>query len=156
MNDSSINKSAIDFITSLPMVLNRTLDAIMPPYRDLFPEFGVTEQQWQVLRLLWEQKHLTSSQISNFTLLPAPSLVGILDRLEKKGLVSRLRSTLDRRQVHIAITLKGQKLQEKVIPRVQSIQELNKKNFSTEDWVQINSILNKFLSTLTESQDDAK
>jgi homoprotocatechuate degradation regulator HpaR len=156
MNDSIINQNTIDFITSLPMVLHRTLDAIMPPYRDLFQEFGVTEQQWRVLRVLWEQRHLTSSQISNLTLLPAPSLVGILDRLENKGLVTRLRSKSDRRQVHIAITLEGQELQEKVMPRVQSIQELNKKNFSTEDWIQINSILNKFLSTLKEGRSHAK
>jgi len=84
MNDSSINKKTLDFTTSLPMLLNRSLDAIMPPYRDLFQEFGVTEQQWRVLRVLWEQKHLTSAQISILTLLPSPSLVGILDRLEKK------------------------------------------------------------------------
>ena len=71
MNDSSINKKTLDFTTSLPMLLNRSLDAIMPPYRDLFQEFGVTEQQWRVLRVLWEQKHLTSAQISILTLLPA-------------------------------------------------------------------------------------
>jgi DNA-binding MarR family transcriptional regulator len=35
------------------------------------------------------------------TLLPAPSLVGILDRLEKKRLIGRLRSVKDRRHVHI-------------------------------------------------------
>jgi len=74
------------FLDSLPMILSRSLDRIMPVYRTLFQEHAITDQQWRVMRALWEQKHLTSKQISEITLLPSPSLVGILDRLEKKGL----------------------------------------------------------------------
>tara|TARA_B100000767_G_scaffold42356_1_gene36124 strand:+ start:479 stop:937 length:459 start_codon:yes stop_codon:yes gene_type:complete len=143
MNYSCINENTIDFTSSLPMLLNRSLDAIMPPYRDLFQEFGVTEQQWRVLRVLWEQKHLTSAQISNLTLLPSPSLVGILDRLEKKDLVKRLRSTSDRREINIKITNLGRELQSKVMPKVKLIQDQTKENLSPTEWKQINNILKK-------------
>ena len=143
MNYSCINENTIDFTSSLPMLLNRSLDAIMPPYRDLFQEFGVTEQQWRVLRVLWEQKHLTSAQISNLTLLPSPSLVGILDRLEKKDLVKRLRSTSDRREINIKITNLGRELQSKVMPKVKLIQNQTKEKLSPEEWKQINNILKK-------------
>ena len=143
MNYSCINENTIDFTSSLPMLLNRSLDAIMPPYRDLFQEFGVTEQQWRVLRVLWEQKHLTSAQISNLTLLPSPSLVGILDRLEKKDLVKRLRSTSDRREINIKITNLGRELQSKVMPKVKLIQNQTKEKLSPTEWKQINNILKK-------------
>ena len=143
MNDLSINEKAITFTHSLPMLLNRSLDAIMPPYRDLFQEFGVTEQQWRILRVLWEQKHLTSTQISTLTLLPAPSLVGILDRLEKKGLVKRLRSSTDRREVNITITKLGKELQLQVMPKVKKIQNQIKQKLSTTEWKHINKILEK-------------
>ena len=125
------------------MLLNRSLDAIMPPYRDLFQEFGVTEQQWRILRVLWEQTHLTSTQISTLTLLPAPSLVGILDRLEKKGLVKRLRSSTDRREVNITITKLGKELQLQVMPRVKEIQNQIKQKLSAIEWKHINEILEK-------------
>ena len=150
MNYSCINKNTIDFTSSLPMLLNRSLDAIMPPYRDLFQEFGVTEQQWRVLRVLWEQKHLTSAQISNLTLLPSPSLVGILDRLEKKDLVKRLRSTRDRREINIKITNLGRELQSKVMPKVKLIQDQTKENLSPTEWKQINNILKKLDRIKTE------
>jgi len=143
MNYSSINEKTIDFTSSLPMLLNRSLDAIMPPYRDLFQEFGVTEQQWRVLRVLWEQKHLTSAQISNLTLLPSPSLVGILDRLERKDLVKRLRSTSDRREINITITNLGRELQSKVMPKVKLIQDQTREKLSPTEWKQINNILKK-------------
>ena len=141
MNYSSINEKTIDFTLSLPMLLNRSLDAIMPPYRDLFQEFGVTEQQWRVLRVLWEQKHLTSAQISSLTLLPSPSLVGILDRLERKDLVKRLRSTSDRREINITITNLGRELQSKVMPKVKLIQDQTREKLSPAEWKQINNIL---------------
>ena len=143
MNDLYINEKAITFTHSLPMLLNRSLDAIMPPYRDLFQEFGVTEQQWRILRVLWEQTHLTSTQISTLTLLPAPSLVGILDRLEKKGLVKRLRSSTDRREVNITITKLGKELQIQVMPRVKEIQNQIKQKLSATEWKHINEILEK-------------
>jgi len=143
MNYSSINEKTIDFTSSLPMLLNRSLDAIMPPYRDLFQEFGVTEQQWRVLRVLWEQKHLTSAQISSLTLLPSPSLVGILDRLERKDLVKRLRSTSDRREINITITNLGRELQSKVMPKVKLIQDQTREKLSPTEWKQINNILKK-------------
>lgn len=150
MNYSCINENTIDFTSSLPMLLNRSLDAIMPPYRDLFQEFGVTEQQWRVLRVLWEQKHLTSAQISNLTLLPSPSLVGILDRLEKKNLVKRLRSTRDRREINIKITNLGRELQSKVMPKVKLIQNQTKEKLSPKEWKQINNILKKLDRIKTE------
>lgn len=146
MNDSSINKKTLDFTTSLPMLLNRSLDAIMPPYRDLFQEFGVTEQQWRVLRVLWEQKHLTSTQISILTLLPSPSLVGILDRLEKKELVKRLRSSSDRREINITITDKGRELQSEVLPKVKKIQDQIKVILTDSEWRELNKSLEKIRS----------
>ena len=146
MNDLSINKKTLDFTASLPMLLNRSLDAIMPPYRDLFQEFGVTEQQWRVLRVLWEQKHLTSAQISILTLLPSPSLVGILDRLEKKELVKRLRSSSDRREINITITDKGRELQSEVLPKVKKIQDQIKVILTDSEWRELNKSLEKIRS----------
>ena len=109
------------FLDSLPMILSRSLDDIMPQYRSLFQAHGITDQQWRVMRALWEQEHLTSKQISQITLIPAPSLVGILDRLEKKGLLGRLRSVKDRRLVFIRPTRAGRELQELMLPKIEEI-----------------------------------
>ena len=64
------------FDESLPMLLNRTLDGVLPAFRELFARYNVTEQQWRVLRVLWSAPKVTSAEISARTLLPAPSLVG--------------------------------------------------------------------------------
>lgn len=107
-----------DFSRSLPIMLYRTLDAVLPRFRQIFNEFGLTEQQWRVLRVLWEQESIAFSELSELTLIPAPSLVGVVDRLTNNGLVARRRSTTDRRSVFVYATNKGQKLEAQVRPRV--------------------------------------
>ncbi|MDT2075942.1 MAG: hypothetical protein RMX26_08140 [Planktomarina sp.] len=60
------------FIVSLPMLLNRALDKVMPTYHSLFQAYDLTDQKWRVLQVLWEQKHLTSAELSQITILPTP------------------------------------------------------------------------------------
>jgi homoprotocatechuate degradation regulator HpaR len=131
------------FLDSLPMILSRSLDQVMPSYRRLFQANDLTDQQWRVLRALWEKQHLTSAQISQITLLPPPSLVGILDRLEKKNLIGRLRSTKDRRHVHIIPTKKGRALMEHMIPMVERIHDDFMQRVTESEWAEFNRILDK-------------
>ena len=140
------------FLDSLPMILSRSLDRVMPSYRRLFQANDQTDQQWWVLRALWEQKHLTSSEISQITLLPPPSLAGILDRLEKKNLIGRLRSTKDRRHVNIIPTQKGRVLMEHMMPMVDRIHNDFMQRVTTAEWAEFNRILDK-LSEPTEKRD---
>jgi len=95
------------------------------------------------MRALWEQKHLTSKQISEITLLPSPSLVGILDRLEKKGFIGRLRSVEDRRLVYIVPTQAGRELQELMLPKIEEIHDSFMKKVTPEEWGELNRILDK-------------
>ena len=107
-----------EFSRSLPMMLYRTLDAVMPRFRRIFNEFGLTEQQWRILRVLWQHEQITFRELAELTLIPAPSLVGVVDRLTKNGLAKRRRSDTDRRIVFVHATRKGQALESQVRPRV--------------------------------------
>ncbi len=106
------------FSRSLPMMLYRTLDAVMPRFRSIFSEFGLTEQQWRVMRVLWEGDAIPLRELARLTLIPAPSLVGVVDRLEQAGLVMRRRSDADRRIVLVTATRKGGDIEPQVMPRV--------------------------------------
>jgi len=107
------------FSQSLPMMLYRTLDVVMPRFRRIFKEFGLTEQQWRVLRVLWEQDRLAFHELASIALIPRPSLVGIIDRLRDAGLVERVRCEKDRRIVYVRVTAAGADIQEQVMPLVQ-------------------------------------
>jgi homoprotocatechuate degradation regulator HpaR len=100
------------------MMLYRALDNVMPRFRRIFNEFGLTEQQWRVLRVLWEQDEIALRELADLTLIPAPSLVGIVDRLKSAGLVSRRRSESDRRVLYVLATSAGKALEKQVRPKV--------------------------------------
>jgi len=107
------------FSHSLPIMLYRAIDVVMPRFRAIFKEFGLTEQQWRVLRVLWEIEELSHNDLAGLTLISPPSLVGVLDRLRAMELVERRRSGLDRRVVYIASTEQGREMRDQIMPAVQ-------------------------------------
>jgi len=131
------------FSRSLPMMLYRALDAVMPRFRRIFNEFGLTEQQWRVLRVLWEHNAIAFRELAEATLIPAPSLVGVVDRLAKQGLVSRRRSEADRRNVFVHATDQGKDLHRRVRPKVDEAYAELRASVDSDDWQQLISGLER-------------
>ena len=57
-----------------------------------------------------ENCEYTISEISNLIHLPLPNITSIINRLEKKKIVTKKRDTQDGRMVRVALTKKGKKL----------------------------------------------
>lgn len=68
---------------------------------------GLTLPQLVVLTCLREQGEVTGRAIALAADLSPPTVTGILDKLEAKGLVERYRSRSDRRIVHARLTPEG-------------------------------------------------
>lgn len=123
-----------EFSHSLPMMLYRALDAVMPRFRAIFKEFGLTEQQWRVLRVLWQHDEIPFRELAELTLIPAPSLVGVVDRLGDNGMTARRRSAADRRNVFVRATQKGRALQAQVTPRVDAAYRELRRSVDAATW----------------------
>jgi DNA-binding MarR family transcriptional regulator len=91
-------------------VLNllRTSDWIDNRLGRLFRDFGLTNSQYNVLRILrGEGQPLPSLEIADRMIQVVPAITGLIDRLEKQELVVRRRCLEDRRVVYVEITSKG-------------------------------------------------
>lgn len=74
----------------------------------VFADGGVTPAQFNVLRILrGAGAPLTCSQVGERLIDRTPDVTRLLARLEKAGLVSRARSTQDRRAVEVSVTPAG-------------------------------------------------
>lgn len=135
-----------DFSRSLPMRLYRALAVVMPRFRRIFAQAGLTEQQWRVLRVLWEQPSVPQSALSELTLIPAPSLIGVLDRLTAAGLVERRRGTEDRRVVEVAATADGRALEERLMPDVQAAYATLRASLDESTWRALETGLDELIS----------
>ena len=74
----------------------------------------LTPSQFDVIVTLGDTTGLTCSQLSSQTLVTKGTLTGVLDRLEKKGLIKRESVTSDKRRTKIKLTEKGSVLFRKV------------------------------------------
>jgi len=94
-------------------VLNlwRTSDQFQNRFGRLFRQYGLTPSQYNVLRILrGEGKPLPCLEIAERMIQVVPAITGLLDRLEKQGLVRRERSNDDRRVIHVEITDEARKI----------------------------------------------
>lgn len=94
--------------------IRRILRAMDLRSRALVRRFDVTGPQLAVLLAVAARPGRTASQIAGSVQLSASTLVGILDRLEERGLIARQRDREDRRKVHIEPTAAGRSLAARV------------------------------------------
>ncbi len=102
--------SILNTSASLPIALLRAREKVMGPARRLLADAGVTEQQWRVVRVLVEEGPLDPTTISERAVLLLPSLTRILQKLEEKEYISRVRDEKDGRRQVISATPSGCKL----------------------------------------------
>ena len=87
--------------------LRRSIKAINEYSRNAEKETGLTGPQLWAIKLVAGSAPIKVSDLARRMYLHPATVVGILDRLESKGLVQRTRSTEDRRVVEIDLTEQG-------------------------------------------------
>ncbi len=82
--------------------LLRNIDERMQP-------FGLTAMQWEPLMLIHFERADTVAALARESQVGCGSMTRMLDRLERKTLLRRRRSSVDRRVVHLELTPKGKR-----------------------------------------------
>ena len=90
--------------------LRRIIRAIDIHSSRLAQQHNITGPQLGCLMVIAQSGPLASRKLAEEVYLSPSTVVGIVDRLERKGLVLRERDTRDRRLVHLSITPAGEKL----------------------------------------------
>ena len=124
----------LDFEHSLPFMLLRAREGCMTRFRPILTEQGLTEQQWRVVRALAEDNGLESSELADRTMILKPSMTGIIDRLERDGLVERRKDRHDGRKTCVWLTRKARRLYERIIPLVEAEYAQMRSSFSEDSW----------------------
>jgi DNA-binding MarR family transcriptional regulator len=75
---------------------------------------GVTSRQITLMWLIRERPGLSLRELAAEERISAPALSGHVDRLERAGLIERVRSADDRRRVGLTITADGARLLRRV------------------------------------------
>lgn len=122
-------------------------------YRELqkrFADKGITTAQFEVLMELMKYRELPMCRIGDLLSVTGGNVTGLIDRLEKKGLVERTRSEKDRRIVMARITRKGDRVFRRVSGEFEEHIETTLSGLANGDLTDLNQMLEKLQGELNE------
>lgn len=114
--------------------IRRIMHAVELHSRRLVEHVGLTGPQLAVLRKAAQLGRTPIGGLARAVHLSQPTVTGILDRLEKRGLLQRTRDEQDRRAVNISITPTGQALLDRAPSLLQD--QFRKELDKLQEWEQ--------------------
>lgn len=144
--EEKFRREATDEIIRL---IRRLVQAAYLYTKELDRKYNVSAPQLNCLRVLDNDGSLPLSRLAQRIMVKSSTITGVIDRLERKGLVRRVRTASDRRIITIELTPEGRKLARNAPPPIQQqmLDGLNKLDPS-----QLKQIIQS-LRTLTFSLD---
>lgn len=111
-----------------------------------FKPFGITLQQFNILRILRgiHPDTATIRELTNKMVDKNSNASRLVDKLEAKGLVSRVVREEDRRKVDVSITKKGLDLVNQVSNELDKRYLQNLKGLTEEELISLSQLLDRF------------
>lgn len=103
---------------NLPLLLLQARERVISHFRPILNANGVTEQQWRIVRVLYEQPALEPREIVELCRISSPSMAGVLARMQELGLVTRRRVDHDQRRVHVSLTPRARAMAARMAPQI--------------------------------------
>jgi DNA-binding MarR family transcriptional regulator len=100
----------LDPQASLFYLLRDASRSVMSAFQQRIEQHQLTLGQYFILRELWQDDGLSQREISDRVSMMGPSITIVLDAMEERGFVARVRSTEDRRRINVFLTDKGRDL----------------------------------------------
>ncbi len=128
MSRRPVSHPVLPLEDSVFIALHKTADSLGVEAEQLLKPHGLTGTQYNVLRILRgaEPEGLPCRAIGERMISHDPDMTRLLDRMEKRGLISRARQTDDRRVIKTRISPAGLVLLKSLD---QPVRELHKRQF---------------------------
>lgn len=119
-------------VTSLSQQVDRRLEA-----------HGVTDAQWIPLLRIWRGEGSTVAELARQCQADGGAMTRMLDRLEAKGLLRRVRSTTDRRVVQLELTAEGEAAAAQIPVVLAAAQNALLAGFTDTEWKTLCALLER-------------
>lgn len=109
-----------------------------------------------ILILLYRKQEVNMTQIAEHINVPLNTATGIVGRMEKKGLISRQRDTIDKRVVTICLGEKGKEQFNKILDEFLYYGEKIFAVLTFEEMALVGSIFKKVIAVMSETRKNEK
>lgn len=130
--------------------LSQRLDTVR---RDIFAELNLQIWEFDVLsalRRVLPNYELTAGELLDETLVTSGTMTNRIDRLEERGLVTRTKSTHDKRIVNVRLAGSGVALADEALVRLLNQERVLIQSISSDEQVALAQLLKSLLLPLEE------
>jgi DNA-binding MarR family transcriptional regulator len=129
---------------SVGFLMKRCLSVLVRNLDVRMQNLDLTGMQWQpLLHVLYGCD--TVAACAREAQTDSSSMTRMLDRLEAKGLLTRERSTADRRVVNLTLSPRGQEIAQQIPEVLSEVLNEHLRGFSAQDFGTLMALLNRFL-----------
>lgn len=119
---------------------------VVRQYRKPLEELNLTYTQYVVMMVFWEHGGMTEKEFGEIVHLDSGTLTPLLKRLEKQGLVNRIRPESNERKLYISLTKEGEALKHRALHIPQTIRGYI--DLSDDEMKILRSLLDKALASM--------
>ncbi|MGO3741638.1 homoprotocatechuate degradation operon regulator HpaR [Kerstersia sp.] len=127
----------------LTLSLLQAREASMQFFRPSLNRHSLTEQQWRILRTLEQHGDMESHQLADLVCILKPSMTGILNRMERDGLVSKRKAEHDQRRIYVSITENGSNIYQRMTQEVEQNHKRLQQQFGKDKLDQLLALLDE-------------
>ena len=119
---------------------------LMAALDDELTDLGLTGAQLPILHWITRTPEATGATLCRCIGTDTGSMTRMLDRLEEKGFIRRVRSQADRRVLHLELTAAGKALMPLITPKVVKVLNQHLAGFSNKDLETLKRLLRRILA----------
>jgi len=134
----------------LGYMINETRNAIFAAIEKELVPLNITSSQFIVVVGIAHKRAKTLTEFSKLLGYDTGAMTRLLDRIEQKDIIKRVRSTTDRRTINIELTPKGEELYPQIMAIVTRVHEKLLDGFSGDDAAQFHLLLKRALVNATK------
>jgi len=112
-----------DIENSIGFLLAKAYQRGFAIFKEQLDQFNLTPQQFSLLAFLWIEDGISQAELSEKSQIDRTTMCGLVDRLEKEGLVQRLPHPADRRAYRICLTDRGKGLENELCAIARGVTE---------------------------------
>jgi DNA-binding MarR family transcriptional regulator len=131
---------------SIGYLLRTTVSTLMRAAETAMRPYGLTSVQWAPLMIISRGGNPTAASLARDLNTDTGAMTRMLDRLESKGLLTRSRSSTDRRVVELTLTEQGRELTRLIPHHLAQVYNAGLAGFSQEEFVTLKNMLRRIIA----------
>ena len=136
---------------NLPQLFLKARANLMAHFKPILGHFGLTDQQWRILRVLDEYGSLEPRELCDLCQISSPSMAGVLKRMEELDMIGRSAIEGDQRRVLIGLSEAGDALMTEMAPLIDLQYKHIEQTFGIDAVNELVAVLERFNAVSEEA-----